>query len=94
MSDNISSIKCIDSVRLGGSELRGEKVPPCKELSEGTLSKLAYSWSLPSFSSSESLWSLEEKWKKVNIELHCYDIICIYRSWPMFSSFSNFLATL
>lgn len=44
--DRISSIKCIDSVRLGGSEFRGENVPPLlpvNELSDGTLSRLWYS---------------------------------------------------
>lgn len=61
LSDKISSISCIDSVKLGGSELRGEKVVgPCKELSDGTLSRLGYSWSAVSgsMSSSESLFDL------------------------------------
>lgn len=44
LSDKISSISCIDSVKLGGSELRGENVVvPGNELSDGTLSKLGYS---------------------------------------------------
>uniref|UniRef100_A0A182VCS4 Secreted protein n=1 Tax=Anopheles merus TaxID=30066 RepID=A0A182VCS4_ANOME len=46
--ERISSISCIDSVRLGGSELLGENVPlpavpvpvPGSELSDGTLSML------------------------------------------------------
>lgn len=44
LSDRISSMSCMDSVRLGGSEFRGENVVgPCSELSDGTLSKLGYS---------------------------------------------------
>lgn len=44
LSDKISSISCIDSVKLGGSEFRGENVVgPGSELSDGTLSKLGYS---------------------------------------------------
>lgn len=39
--DKISSIMYIDSVKLGGSEFRGENVPPGNELSDGTLSRLA-----------------------------------------------------
>lgn len=61
LSDKISSISCIDSVKLGGSEFRGENViGPGKELSDGTLSKLGYSWSTVSgsMSSSESLFDL------------------------------------
>lgn len=52
----ISSSICMDSVRLGGSELkRGENVPE-SELSEGTESKLGKaSFSFGSCSSSESL---------------------------------------
>lgn len=58
---SISSSICMDSVRLGGSELkRGEKVPD-SELSEGTESRLGnVSFSLGSGSSSESLWSLKK----------------------------------
>lgn len=53
---NISSSICIDSVKLGGSELkRGENVPE-SELSDGTESKLGKkSFSFGSASSSESL---------------------------------------
>lgn len=59
LSDRISSISCMDSVRLGGSELRGENVcVPCSELSDGTLSRLGYSCSGVSASSSESLFDL------------------------------------
>lgn len=61
LSDKISSINCIDSVKLGGSEFRGENVVgPVNELSDGTLSKLGYSWSTVSgsMSSSESLFDL------------------------------------
>lgn len=63
LSDSISSMSCMDSVRLGGSELRGENVfGPCSELSDGTLSKLGYSWSAVSgsASSSESLYDLQQ----------------------------------
>lgn len=59
--DKISSISCIDSVKLGGSEFRGENVVgPVNELSDGTLSRLGYSWSCVSgsMSSSESLFDL------------------------------------
>lgn len=65
LSDRISSMSCIDSVKLGGSEFRGENVVgPGNELSDGTLSKLGYSWSTVSgsMSSSESLFDLFE-WK-------------------------------
>lgn len=64
LSDRMSFISSIDSVMLGGSEVFGLNVvlPPLppEELSDGTLSKLGYSWSFPSISSSESLRLLND----------------------------------